>query len=95
MIQVEMAGSNVPQTFDIAPDEIRSLVDIVFDQCVKGEHGVDGKVGGFVTTETTTLKEWVTSPEFDFEKPYRKYHTCLCIICPIAIHTWIFKSNPG
>lgn len=72
MIQVEMNGQHMPRTFKIAPDEIRSLADIVFEQCVKGEHGVEGKVGGFVTSETTTMKEWITSRGFDFGKPYRE-----------------------
>ena len=72
MIQVEMAGQHPPQTFNIAPDEIRSLADIIYNQCVLGQRGSEGTVGGFITTQTTALKEWITAPTFDFSTPYRK-----------------------
>lgn len=72
MIQVEMAGPRVPSTFDIAPDEIRNLANLVFIQCGKGED----PTGGFLTTDMSYMKQWITSEEFAFETPYRKYFQC-------------------
>ena len=77
MIQVEMAGPRTPRTFDIAPDEILTLADWVFRECVN-----EATVGGFLTTDMQGLKGWVTSNEMKLEGPYRK--SCLFFFPPSA-----------
>jgi len=65
-----MAGPRVPSTFDIAPDEIRDLTAWVFNHCLRGP---EATTGGFVTTDMSYMKQWITSEEFAFDSPYRKY----------------------
>lgn len=73
MIQVEMAGPRVPSTFDIAPDGIRDLADWVFSQCVKGDKAT---TGGFLTTDMSHMRHWITSEDFTFKSPYRRFFLC-------------------
>lgn len=73
MIQVDIEGPRVPSTFDIAPDGIRHLADWVFNLCVQGETAT---TGGFMTTDMSNMKHWITSEDFTFESPYRKFFLC-------------------
>lgn len=70
MVQVDVAGPRLPQTFDISPDNIRFIADEVLNSCIKGR----SKIGGFATSDLQVMTGWITAEETNLDRPYRTSH---------------------
>lgn len=73
MIQVDLAGPRLPQTYDVIPDDIRHLADVVLNSCVNGPF----QVGGFATLDLQVMSGWITAEETKLDRPYRTSHLSL------------------
>lgn len=70
MIQVDIAGPRLPQSFSIPPDQIRFIASGVMDDCVTGPH----EIGGFATSDLEFMSFWITNPDTKLEEPFRRSH---------------------
>ena len=70
MIQIDIAGPRLPQTFSIPPDDIRHMASGVMNECVTGP----SEIGGFATSDLEFLTFWITNPENKLEDPFRMSH---------------------
>ncbi len=77
MVQVEMAGPRLPQTYDIIPNDIRDLAGVVLNECITGP----SKIGGFATSDLQVMRGWITAEETNLDRPFRAspliLHLCL------------------
>ena len=70
MVQIDVAGPRLPRTYDISPDEIRHLADVVLNSCVTGPFDV----GGFATSDLQVMSGWITAEETKLDRPFRTSH---------------------
>ena len=70
MVQVEIAGPQLPQTFDYNPIEIRRRAFTLLDRCVTGPN----KIGGFATSDAGDMQNWLTAPGIRLNQPFRTSH---------------------
>ena len=79
MIQVEVAGPRLPQTFTIAPDDIRHLANEVLEECVYGAL----YIGGFKTSDLQVMQNWITAGETRLDRPFRMSHLTFHPACAL------------
>ncbi|KAL8725966.1 MAG: hypothetical protein Q9181_006225 [Wetmoreana brouardii] len=65
MVQIEMAGQRIPSTVILVPDKLKRMATRVLGTCVKQT----SYIGGFVTGDLYGVKQWITAPEGDLDKP--------------------------
>ena len=82
MIQIEVAGPRTPQSVELIPNQIRDMAERVLETCTQGTD----LYGGFVTSDMTAMKDWITSAETDLDGYYRKQHTASWFILRILPH---------
>lgn len=70
MVQIDVAGPRLPRTYDIMPDEIRHLADVVLNSCVTGPF----EIGGFATSDLQVMAGWLTAEETKLDRPFRESH---------------------
>ena len=70
MIQIDLAGPRLPRTYDIIPDDIRHMADVVLNSCVTGP----SKIGGFATSDLQVMNGWITAEETNLDRPFRRSH---------------------
>lgn len=68
MIQVGLAGLCHPQTINLVPDDVCAMAKIVRGTCVKGT----AYYGGFLTSDTSVLRNWITAEETKLDDPHRE-----------------------
>lgn len=69
MVQVEVAGPNLPQTIELVPNAIRDMAEWVLNTCAKGaDH-----TGGFLTSDMSAMKDWIVDPKTNLDDSYCKY----------------------
>ena len=73
MVQVDVAGPRLPRTFDIAPDDIRNMANVVLDECVYSALSI----GGFATSDLQVMTNWITAEETKLDRPFRMLHLIL------------------
>ena len=73
MIQIDVAGPRLPQTFSIDPDTIRHMADEVLNECVTGPSAT----GGFATSDLQVMKNWIVAEETKLDRPFRMSHPTL------------------
>ncbi len=69
MVQVDLAGPRLPQTFSYSPSEIRRKAIMLLDRCV-----TPGKVGGFITSDLEYLQNYLTADGIRLNRPFRTSH---------------------
>ena len=70
MIQIDVAGPRLPQTYDFIPDDIRHMADVVLNECVTGPFNV----GGFATSDLQVMRNWITAEETILDRRFRTSH---------------------
>ncbi len=73
MVQIDLAGPRLPQTYDIIPDDIRHMADEVLSSCVTGPF----EVGGFATSDLQVMTGWITAEETKLDRPFRTSRSTL------------------
>ena len=74
MIQVEIAGPDTPETYDIIPDYIRFMADEVLNSCVQAP---DNQIGGFATSDLQVMNNWIIAEETNLDDNFRTCHPTL------------------
>ena len=69
MVQVDLAGPRVPQTYNIIPDDIGHMASQVLSSCVTGPF----KIGGFATSDLQVMNNWLTNGETRLDRPFRTF----------------------
>lgn len=67
MVQVDVAGPRLPQTYTVAPYSIRQMAEVVLHECVNGP----SHVGGFATSDLQVMNNWITAEETKLDNPFR------------------------
>lgn len=70
MVQIDVAGPRLPQTFEAIPDDIRHMADQVLTSCVTGPF----EIGGFATSDLQVMSGWITAEETKLDRPFRTSH---------------------
>ena len=70
MIQIDLAGPRLPQTYSFIPDNIRLMADEVLNSCVTGPF----EIGGFATSDLQVMNGWITAEETRLDRPFRASH---------------------
>ena len=70
MVQVDVAGPGLPQTFDFIPDDVRLMANTVMSECVIQSN----KIGGFATSDLHAMNDWITAGDTSLNGPYRTSH---------------------
>ncbi|KAL8841766.1 MAG: hypothetical protein Q9170_000799 [Blastenia crenularia] len=63
-VSVEVAGPNLPATYTVVPDTIRTLAGQIINECV----GRASRVGGFATLDIEKLIDYVVDPSSDLDR---------------------------
>ena len=71
MVQIDVAGPRLPRTFDITPDDVRYMADVVLNSCVTGPF----EIGGFATSDLQVMSGWITAEETKLDRPFRTFHS--------------------
>ena len=66
MVQVDLAGPRLPQTFSYSPSEIRRMAFNLLDGCV-----IPDKVGGFITSDLKDMQNYLTADGIRLNRPFR------------------------
>ncbi|KAL9577080.1 MAG: hypothetical protein Q9203_007588, partial [Teloschistes exilis] len=69
MIQIELAGPQLPLTIDLIPNELKSMAAGVLETCTKKPR----YVGGFLAGDLGPIRQWISSEPGDLDKPFRSY----------------------
>ena len=69
MVQVDMAGPRLPQTYTIIPDDVGRMASEVLSSCVTGPF----EVGGFATSDLQVMNGWLTAEETRLDRPFRTF----------------------
>ena len=80
MVQIEVAGPRLPQTFNIAPDDIRHMANVVLQECVYGAFDI----GGFTTSDLQVMTNWIKAEETKLDRPFRMSHLILHSVLSFA-----------
>ncbi|KAL8635204.1 MAG: hypothetical protein Q9228_007284 [Teloschistes exilis] len=66
MIQIELAGPQLPLTIDLIPNELKSMAAGVLETCTKKPR----YVGGFLAGDLGPIRQWISSEPGDLDKPF-------------------------
>lgn len=69
MVQIELAGPQLPLTIDLIPNELKSMAAGVLETCTKKPR----YVGGFLAGDLGPIRQWISSEPGDLDKPFRSY----------------------
>ena len=81
MVQVDLAGPRLPQTYKIIPDDVIYMANQVLSSCVTGPF----EIGGFATSDLQVMNAWLTAAKASLDLPFRtfrlipSYWLVLCI----------------
>lgn len=89
MIQVDLAGPRLPRTYDIIPDDIRALADVVLESCVAGP----SKIGGFATSDLQVMSGWITAEETKLDRPFPTSTAFLTVTLTNVVPDWLSPGN--
>ncbi|KAI4089438.1 MAG: hypothetical protein L6R37_008039 [Teloschistes peruensis] len=66
MVQIELAGPQLPLTIDLIPNELKSMAAGVLETCTKKPR----YVGGFLAGDLGPIRQWISSEPGDLDKPF-------------------------
>ena len=69
MVQVDLAGPRLPQTYTIIPDDVGRMASQVLSSCVTGPF----EIGGFATSDLQVMNNWLTREESPFDIRFRTF----------------------
>ena len=70
MVQVDLAGPRLPQTYQIIPDDVIYMANQVLSSCVSGPF----EIGGFATSDLQVMNGWLTAAKTSLDLPFRTFH---------------------
>ncbi|KAL9132388.1 MAG: hypothetical protein Q9175_006438 [Cornicularia normoerica] len=89
MVQIDLAGPRLPRTYDIIPDDVRHLADVVLNSCVTGPF----EVGGFATSDLQVMSGWITAEETKLDRPFPTSTAFLTVTLTSVVPEWLSPGN--
>ena len=69
MVQVDLAGPRLPQTYKIIPNDVVYIANQVLSSCVTGPF----EIGGFATSDLQVMNGWLTAAKTSLDRPFRTF----------------------
>ncbi|KAM0805562.1 hypothetical protein BDR22DRAFT_884552 [Usnea florida] len=89
MVQVDLAGPRLPQTYNIIPDDIGHMASQVLSSCVTGP----SEVGGFATSDLQVMNGWLTNAETRLDRPFPTSTAFLTVTITQKVPDWLSPGN--
>lgn len=78
MVQIELAGSNLPPSINLIPNDLKTMATGVVATCTKAPK----YIGGFLAGDLGPIRQWVSSEQGNLDKPFRSYPPSPCHYLP-------------
>lgn len=89
MVQVDLAGPRLPQTYNIIPNDVAYMANQVLSSCVTGPF----ETGGFATSDLQVMDNWLTEPKTSLDGPFPISTAFLTVTITQKVPDWLSPGN--